>query len=763
METLLSQPFNPDQLRWMLSAALVLILPGAAWLALTPARAGVTPARAGNRGGMLVGVADAVGLSLAITALGALALFLLEEPLSPNVLVWFYRACLAGIVAGLLFRWRRWRVKPLPLLAALVSLALLAGLVYWRLDQARTLLLPAWVDSVHHTLIVSKILAAGGLPASLAPQLNIDFAYHYGFHAAAALFARLSGLPPAEAVLWFGQIINAAVALSLYRLAYALWGDWRRALLAFLLTGFALQMPAYYLTWGRYTLLTGLVLLPLALSAGVEAANPGYFPGRTGPGYFPGSVGPGSFPGSVGTDSLPGRPRSAGRFEAVLRLAILTAGVALSHFTALLLEGFFFALLLAGVIIVRIAAGIKERKKRTKPAAQPGENVIPASALSLVPHAPAEPVAQPVEAESPPETDSLAPPATIPPESPALSYIPAEPVPEMAAEIETPEPPQAVVEVEAPTLPAPLPNFWGPALGALAGVALALPWLLRAWEQYSSQAGVRIVPPSDTSQLDYLRYIGYLLGPRFNHILLIAAAVGLLLALFTRRGRLLALFGLLLSLLTLPWGLRLGPFRPDHMAILLFLPAAPLLANLLVEIIDLAGRISWRIPRTALITVLVTAITALIVYGGVKTRDVLNNETVLVDAADIEALDWIRANTPADSRWLANTQLWMTGVYRGVDGAYWLLPYAGRWSIAQPALYTYTPPDELAELTAWMRAASTLKTCDEVFWNLTDETGATYLYLHRGRGSLQPEGVVDCAELLLIYRNDEVILYEITR
>ena len=83
--------------------------------------------------------------------------------------------------------------------------------------------------------------------------------------------------------------------------------------------------------------------------------------------------------------------------------------------------------------------------------------------------------------------------------------------------------------------------------------------------------------------------------------------------------------------------------------------------------------------------------------------------------------------------------------------------------MAQPALYTYTPPDELAQLTAWMRAASTLKSCDEAFWTLADETGAHYLYLHRGRGGLQPEGVLACAELLIIYRNDEVILYEITR
>ena len=42
------------------------------------------------------------------------------------------------------------------------------------------------------------------------------------------------------------------------------------AALAALLVGFVFQMPAYYLTWGRFTLLTGLVVLGPAMAAALD-------------------------------------------------------------------------------------------------------------------------------------------------------------------------------------------------------------------------------------------------------------------------------------------------------------------------------------------------------------------------------------------------------------------------------------------------------------------------------------------------------------
>ncbi len=85
-----------------------------------------------------------------------------------------------------------------------------------------------------------------------------------------ALFAGISGLPLEKAVLVMGQVLNAAISLSIYALGRVVWSDPRRAAVAALLSAFVSQMPAYYATWGRYTLISGLVLLPLAMAALLE-------------------------------------------------------------------------------------------------------------------------------------------------------------------------------------------------------------------------------------------------------------------------------------------------------------------------------------------------------------------------------------------------------------------------------------------------------------------------------------------------------------
>src|SRR5688572_28604170 len=41
----------------------------------------------------------------------------------------------------------------------------------WRLFQVRTLALPAWVDSVHHTLLLRILLEQGQIPDTWAPYL----------------------------------------------------------------------------------------------------------------------------------------------------------------------------------------------------------------------------------------------------------------------------------------------------------------------------------------------------------------------------------------------------------------------------------------------------------------------------------------------------------------------------------------------------------------------------------------------------------------
>ncbi len=642
-------PATPVDAAWYILATLiVLALPGAAWLVWAP----------GSRADPFERLADAVGLSIALTALFGLAAFLTGfRWVNEAFLNWAALGLLLILVVGLLLRLPARSAAPRPrrwlrLGASLLGLLALVGLILWRLYQARSLALPAWVDSVHHTLIVRLILETGGLPATLEPYIRAEFGYHYGFHLIAALFSIWARSQPAETLLWFGQVINALVALSVYRLGKTLWDDARPAALAALLVGFAFHMPAYYLTWGRYTLLTGLILLPLAMSAALQVV------------------------------------RGPARRGDWLRLLLLTAGVALAHITALLLLGFFMAVLL----ILALADRIAERRW-----------------------------ARPPRVETPVE-DS--------PETPAVP-------------------------------PSLLDGIWQPAAAALLGLLLAAPWLARVWEQSGPQANLRMISPLDGSQLDYGRYIIYLLGPLHNEVLLGIAGVGLILALLRSAARPLAVWGLLLALFTLPWGLRIDPFRPDHMAIVLFLPAALLIGGLYSSALGLLARLPWKWLRIGLHTVLLLAGLGLAGWGAWNTRDVLNTSTIFTDAADVQALSWVAENTPDDARFLINTTIWMGEIYRGVDGGYWIQPITGREAILPSVLYNYGEPGYIAQITSQAERASNLTDCGEDFWSLVHDAKITFVYIREGQGSLQPAALANCPGLVQVYRRGGVYIYEI--
>jgi len=278
-------------------AFLALLLPGLAWWAWLGKR---------NQD-PLVSLAQVIGLSIAAIALAAELAFIPGWHFSHGgiLVILIILAILA--TAGLI----RHGVKlPRKFLPHLINGLVLFGLtVAWRLYQARELLLPNWVDSQHHYLIIRTILEGGGLPQDLSPYLSVPFYYHYGFHAAAALFTALSGLEIGESMLMLGQVLNAAISLSVYALGKSLWKDWRPAGAAALLVSFAARMPAYYLSWGRYTLITGMILLPLAMRASLEM--------------------------------LKARPK----WQQFAELGLLTAGVLLSHYFAALLLAVFLVFL----------------------------------------------------------------------------------------------------------------------------------------------------------------------------------------------------------------------------------------------------------------------------------------------------------------------------------------------------------------------------------------------------------------------------------
>jgi hypothetical protein len=148
-----------------------------------------------------------------------------------------------------------------------VLLLIFCGALAVRLIMVRDLATPAWVDSVHHALITRLIMETGAYPSSYLPYLDISpSAYHPGFHSIAAIFTWLSKLDLAQSLLILGQVLNALSIFAVYLFTKILSGKSTSGLFAAILTGFITTMPAYYTSWGRYTELTGLLVVPLVLA-----------------------------------------------------------------------------------------------------------------------------------------------------------------------------------------------------------------------------------------------------------------------------------------------------------------------------------------------------------------------------------------------------------------------------------------------------------------------------------------------------------------
>ena len=170
------------------------------------------------------------------------------------------------LVAEVFFDWH-------VLLLSVVVLALIGAL---RFGNLANLALPLWVDSVHHSAIIRLILAQGGLPTSYRPFADVDTVYyHLGYHVAVAILARVSGWDVEHVMLVFGQVLNVFTSVTLYILAWRWTGRAAAGLMAMVVSGTLSLMPAYYVTWGRYTELMGLMILPVAMLYTREALENG--------------------------------------------------------------------------------------------------------------------------------------------------------------------------------------------------------------------------------------------------------------------------------------------------------------------------------------------------------------------------------------------------------------------------------------------------------------------------------------------------------
>jgi hypothetical protein len=115
-------------------------------------------------------------------------------------------------------------------------------------------------------LITAVMVEKGTIPDNYDPLLPVDhFPYHFGFHTLSASLALMTGAPLASLLLYLGQLLNALVPLAIYTAGWLFTRRRRAGLVAAFLTALPFFFPAYYLSWGRMTQLTAVLLMPVLL------------------------------------------------------------------------------------------------------------------------------------------------------------------------------------------------------------------------------------------------------------------------------------------------------------------------------------------------------------------------------------------------------------------------------------------------------------------------------------------------------------------
>jgi hypothetical protein len=332
------------QLAACAGAIAVLLVPGLLIESLLP-----------RRGEWLVRLAMAIGYGLAFWPLLFLwtsaAGFRWSTASARVVLAILAIAC---VIVMVIRRRGAFRFRNVPFRWTLLTVALFGLVAVTRVSQIRGVVLPLWVDSVHHTMIARLLIDQGTLPSTYAPFIpGSSFYYHWGFHAVVAFVAWVTGLTApidvARLLLVFGQLLNALTFVSMYAAGRTLLGTRRAALLTAVLATLVSYFPAYYVSWGRYTHLTGLLLLApigIALWRSRRSARPvagGRWPVATRP--------PHDLQLLPGTGHRPPAPRHS--LANAISLAFLSAGLILIHVRIAFFAATFAAVLAIALLLAR--------------------------------------------------------------------------------------------------------------------------------------------------------------------------------------------------------------------------------------------------------------------------------------------------------------------------------------------------------------------------------------------------------------------------
>lgn len=436
-------------------------------------------------------------------------------------------------------------------------------------------------DSYQHTLMAQLLVDNRGLFSSWEPYAPLTtFTYHFGFHANAAFVHWVTGFDPARSVLLSGQIINAILAPLIFTLVVALGGQAWAGVWATLITGFVGLLPAFAVAWGRYTSLTGMVVLVTVVVCWIALAER-------------------SLALEPPAEGQPARPwlRSAPRrtWRLLLLAALMLTAMLLTHYLVSVFAALFVVAYLLGLALERSC----------------WRSIAVLAVLS--------------------------------------------------------------------------------ALACVLALVLAAPWLLNLLDGFLVRNTTAFVDGSvGASRIAERAFLGPTVPLYGRSAVLAAALLGLCIAGWRREWRMAlpGLWSILLLFCVVPQVVGLpGAGLIDQItafsALCLTLP--PLAGYALAHA---GSAIAARRPRLASVLAGMLILAAIGAGAHQQSRLIESTGEQVVTWADMTAMEWVRANTPATARFLANSTPGYGGalVY-GTDAGWWIPLLAGRATNLPPMTY----------------------------------------------------------------------------
>ncbi|MGH7861775.1 MAG: hypothetical protein ACREOS_05980 [Candidatus Dormibacteraceae bacterium] len=271
------------------------------------------------------------------------------------------------------------------------------------------------------------------------------------------------------------------------------------------------------------------------------------------------------------------------------------------------------------------------------------------------------------------------------------------------------------------------------ALVGLASLILLAPWIVRLWAAHHQQ----VVSTWRWQPIDFPLDLATAGNDRW---VLIVALVGLAAAFLWRPA--------LAVLLTTWWVLAVVIANPatfhlpvnlfldgSSLAIALFVPAAILVGFLVDLLAGLLHHGDWPVVWRWLSA-------GLLLLAGLTQAPsltaVVNPCCLLIRPGDVGAIEWVRAHTPPDARFVINGYRWMDQIWMGTDAGYWLPVLAHRPTSLPPLFYGVGPRGQVEQVNQTAASVEADAADPAALARLADQIGARYVFIGSRGGPLDP-------------------------